>query len=164
MFRATVESVNGHTFHLAFRDDTCCVQVQRGMDRLKELDESLLNSFSVLYESTPMISLGEEPTPDDLERYLNFWLGLYGESVTIFDDFNRFMEEPTSHSEIAQLQHNFLRWKVSLWATRVYFLFLCVTFCWLNQINSRFPTLPSRSAETKPNFQFCAANVPNWKK
>lgn len=115
MICASVTSVpDSSSYNISFTATANnCVQVLRSAQNVKDLNDTLILSYSVSYGESPAVLLEDSPSAGNLERFLNFWLGFFSDNVVVSEALVSFMEDVPGQQNVAQLQFSYFREKVS---------------------------------------------------
>lgn len=116
MIQIEVLKQTDNSYTISFGTSTECgvVMVERDINNLKSLNESLLLSYFTVYEEPPKFTIETIPNCQELQVYLMYWFEFFNDIDAISDALVSFMEESCGHKDVSRLLLSAMRKKVRL--------------------------------------------------
>ena len=132
MIQIEVLKQTDNSYTISFGTSTECgvVMVERDINNLKSLNESLLLSYFMVYEDPPKFTIETIPNCQELQVYLMYWFEFFNDIDAISDALVSFMEDSCGHKDVSRLLLSAMRKKVRLFNLLLlkYYYYCILTF------------------------------------
>ena len=114
MIQIEVLKQTDNSYTISFGTSTECgvVMMERDINNLKSLNESLLLSYFMVYEDPPKFTIETIPNCQELQDYLMYWFEFFNDIDAISDALVSFMEDSCGHKDVSRLLCSAMRKKV----------------------------------------------------